>query len=352
MLGIPFAWCEPEKLDEKLGDKPNATADDLGCGPNCTGNSPIFAALGPFEASLNGEREPIRGWKLDPKSFQKVDSRGLDRNRPISQLRVDGASLSGTLPGVSEMKPSDFVGVRFRMNSREQGDYELDINGVQEVKYYPDLEIKSSIGGQPSPSLPKIWAYHIRSHPVVKRDVHVHSSVAWNDLCPYTERDPRDPAIEANWVVFWKGDRYHPDTGEIYASGRDVGDWFNMSCAGEAGIKMLRTGTGEAVAPSTSPSLRQAVLNMFTAKYCPTPERYTVLGMDLFWDGTTAKLHDWRVRPEAIWNERGAVCLDMPRLRTVNIGCENPPVPCTPEMIAHWHDYGLLRSWTRMDPDP
>src|SRR4051812_28498642 len=120
MLGIPFAWWEPGKLDDKLGDKPNATADDLGCGPNCNGNSPIFAALGPIQASLNGEREPIRGSKLHPKSFQKVDSRGLDRNRPISQLRVDGASLAGTLPGVSEMKPSDFVGVRFRMNSREQ----------------------------------------------------------------------------------------------------------------------------------------------------------------------------------------------------------------------------------------
>jgi hypothetical protein len=115
-------------------------------------------------------------------------------------------------------------------------------------------------------------------------------------------------------VVFWKGGRYDPDTGEIFASGADVEDWFNISCAGEASIDMLRTGTGGAVAPDTSRPLRQAVLNMVMAKYCPPPERYTVLGHPLYWDGTTARLTGTTASYEAIWNERGAVCVDTPRL--------------------------------------
>jgi hypothetical protein len=184
---------------------------------------------------------------------------------------------------------------------------------------------------------------------VIARDRHTSLSVEWKHLCPYTEHDPNDPDVEANWVVFWKGDRYHPDTGEIYASGDAVGDWFNISCAREAGVEMLRTGTGEAVAPYTSRAKRQAVLNMFMAKYCPTPERFTELGKWLYWDGTKAKRLPSMLNNigtissfEGIWNEDGVVCLDKHRDDSKVLTCRPPP--CA-GMVDDWQAHGILQSW-------
>jgi hypothetical protein len=255
------------------------------------------------------------------------------------------------------------------MNGQTEGDWDFEIDDVLEVSYYPNHpDIGSTISN--GPNLPKIWAYHIHYWRTEQRrpepaDGPNHRIRYWdpealrpatpggpNYLCPNTEKyDEYDQHedVEANWVVFWKGDRYDPDTGELQPPRRDDADWFNMSCAGEAGIKMLRTGLGEAVAPSSAPQVRhkrQAVLNMFMAKYCPTNwVHFTTLGKPVYWLGTQRRLdpppagHEL----EAIWNDQGAVCLNSHRYKTPT--CQLSA--CTETMEAAWGEYGLLRSRIR-----
>jgi hypothetical protein len=351
-------------------DKPDDPEADIGCGPSCLGNSPIIAALGPFEVSLTGLREPKRGWKLYPQ-FRKGDEL-------LEDVHVDGASLAGLTrtdpgplggPAWRPMSQPDFVGMSFRMNGRTEGDWDFEIDNVLEVTYYPNHpDIGSTISN--GSTLPKIWAYHIHYWRTEQRrpepsDGTNHRIRYWGPeaprpatpggpdyLCPNTEKyDEYDEHedVEANWVVFWKGDRYDPDTGEIYPPHTGDADWFNMSCAGEAGIKMLRTGLGEAVAPNSAPQARQkrqAVLNMFMAKYCPTKwDHFTTLGKPVYWVGTQK-----RVDPpptghelEAIWNDHGAVCLNAHRYKTPSCHIDE----CDETMAAEWGEYGLLRSRIR-----
>jgi hypothetical protein len=175
------------------------------------------------------------------------------------------------------------------------------------------------------------------------------SGVPPYDLCRYKEPDLASNG-ERTWAVFWKGDRYKPGTAEIFASGPGkeaeghVGDWFNLSCAGEATIKMLRNEVGEAVAPATPVTARQATLNMFIAKYCPDPTRYTVLGQHLSWEDrwTDNQLGDiWGI--EAVWDESGAVCLDTPRMvKREDVKCDIPH--CGRDQLLHFGKYGYLKS--------
>jgi hypothetical protein len=303
-----------------------SSALDDGCvGVNCPGNSDLFAALGIFELSLDPSKANVRGFSLDPSNIWQGGTQ-------LGPFQVNGATVRawkviGALAGWES--GGNLIGTTIRVRHRPSNtDYDLRIDNYIPAYYYTN----------PLPAdLPPFDAFEIRYA--------VAGSDYWQDLCPYTTYpDPFDNAIQGTWAVFWKGDRLDPQTGIFTAHDTDVGDWFNISCAGEATIKMLRTGTGGAVDPSTTRQQRQATLDMFTARYCPGPERYTKLGTKIDWNDKTGSniLPSSTTIYEAIWNGNGAVCLNTPRIKGQTYTCEPPP--CTAYMLDHWRDYGDLRS--------
>jgi len=291
-----------------------------GCGNPlvCPGNSDILGALGPYELST-------APGKVSPRGFAIA---GITRNGvPVTGFAVNGATLSGVSGGVA-IADAAMVGTTLRLWHQSGALVDLQLTQYGTIPYYSGA------------IMPSTTAYYIQY-----REVGV-PNARWQDLCPYTEVEA---GLQHNWAVFWKGDRYDPDTGRIFASGLGseadghVGDWFNLSCAGEATIKMLRAEVGEAVAPASTDVQRQATLNMMTAKYCPGPERYTKLGQRLSWvDTWSTNTTGLTSSFEAIWTETGAACLNVPRMRGVRVGCELPR--CTKDMLASFADHGELLS--------
>jgi hypothetical protein len=96
--------------------------------------------------------------------------------------------------------------------------------------------------------------------------------------------------------------------------------WFNLGCAGSALAKMALTGHTEASANahafSTTLAERQTMLKMLAADYCGDGTPFTVGGQPLSWrdDAGTMKLLGQPLVLEARWTDKGAACLDKPRI--------------------------------------
>lgn len=288
-----------------------------GCDPLvCPGNSNLLGVLGPYELDETGVQFSPRGYRIA----------GMWHGAAaVSDLDVPGAALEATT-GAGLLSGPGLIGLRLRIEHSSGGAFELQIDGylTAKVPYY--------VGG---PN--EIEGYHVVYRMAGERETH--------ELCPYETYN--DAGVPGTWAVFWKGDRYDPDTGLITASNAGVGPWFNISCAGEATIKMLRARTGGAVAPASPVAQRQATLNMFTAAYCgPTGQRYTKLGVPLAWSDLSGPSAIGAVSSrEAVWNEDGAVCLDTPRLYSLaEIDCSIPT--CTATTNASWPLLGWSLSGT------
>ena len=89
---------------------------------------------------------------------------------------------------------------------------------------------------------------------------------------------------------------------------------FNIACAGTALAKMRLLGLDPEADPDDG-KRREATLKMITARYCEGLENYafTEEGIELKWDSSPA----WppSLKPhESYWTNKGALCLDHPRL--------------------------------------
>jgi hypothetical protein len=124
-------------------------------------------------------------------------------------------------------------------------------------------------------------------------------------------------------TLVFEGDRI--DARKKLDTGVDP-SWFNLGCAGSALAKMALTGHTEAShvtrAFDTTLAERQTMLKMLAADYCGDGTAFTVAGQPLNWrdDHGTMKLTALMFNPpqplilESRWNEKGAVCLDKPRV--------------------------------------
>ncbi len=296
---------------------------------NCPGNSNLMGVLAPYELHETGAEFSSRQLRIS----------GMWRyGQPVTAIEVLGASLRATT-GLGTLQGGGLIGLRMRLEHESGQMFELRIDSylTAKVPYYNYVGAPSEIEG-----------FHIVYRVVGERRE--------QELCPYATHD--DAGVNGTWAVFWKGDRYDPETGHIFASDDQVGPWFNISCAGEATIKMLRTKTGGAVAPASPVERRQATLNMFTASYCgPTGplvttnnQPFTMLGQPLVWNDLYAPNQLGAVESyEAVWDESGAVCLTTPRhvpLADIDCGHEIPSCGETAasEQIANWDSYGWLLS--------
>jgi hypothetical protein len=244
-----------------------------------------------------------------------------------ADLDVTGAQLAVTKGGATLTGPA-VIGLELRVAHDSGRDYMLKIDGYRSngVPYY--------VGGGPL-----IEGFHIRYRPVGDRD--------FRELCPYPDLAHVDRGVEGTWAVVWRGERYRPDTGEIFASGPAAGSWINISCAGEATIKAMRAKASLAVNAAASLAQRQATLFMFTASYCGrNGPRFTKLGMPLVWSDLSGPSVIGPVSSiEAVWTATGAACLTTPRLYPIEeVTAVCPLAACTRRQIAEWATSGWLLS--------
>lgn len=322
LVGVSLSGCIELTETSDPSDQPETGVASQSLAPPCDdvlicpGNSDILGALGPYELSTNPLDVSPRGFSL--KSIKKG---GVD----LAWFQVAGASLSGALPGPIPIGgPPDWVGTKFRLRHTSGQEIDLIIEAYQQVPFFDVAKTPRIVGF--------MMKYQMISPIRGDRE----------DLCPY--KDELGSGMARTWTIFSKGERINPDTGKIFASGlgnlpHQVGDWFNISCAGEATIKMLRHEIGTAVSPGSSVDLSQATLNMWTAKYCPDATRYTQLGQKLTWDDTwTSHKLGPTSSYEAIWTPTGAACLDTPRMvKREEVACE---IPKCDDMVDDWETHG------------
>jgi hypothetical protein len=291
------------------------------CDPlNCPGNSDLIGLLGPYELDKTGVQYSSRGFRIVGMTYG-----GL----PATELDVIGTSPQVKSAAGGVVSGDDLLGLRLKLHHLPTDRlYPLEIIASTRVPFYVSH-------GDP------FWAYKIRYLDLVTK--------AWKPLCPYAEHV--DQGVDSSWAVLWKGDRYNPVTGQIFASDTSrtqVGPWFNISCAGEATIKMLRARTGGAVNVASPVAQRQATLNMFTAAYCgPTGQRYTELGQALTWSDLSGPSAIGSVSSlEAVWDADGAVCLtDHPRfVDRSEVTCGTRLPLCSTTVAGTWQQSGWLLS--------
>jgi hypothetical protein len=153
-------------------------------------------------------------------------------------------------------------------------------------------------------------------------------------------------------AFFFKGDRYDVHTRAVQETGFKS-PWFNIACHGTAISKLHRirhTLAGSTAARMTGDKQRQAYFKMFTADYCGTDYQFTVNGHPLHYGDRQGFLHaEPGTTFEAVWNDRGALCLDTPRMYTfeeilvIEPDCRLPP-PCTPDQVDQPFAYGYVQS--------
>lgn len=136
----------------------------------------------------------------------------------------------------------------------------------------------------------------------------------------YTSATHADPqplcTANGNDAILFGGDRYDADHKTVTATGADANGWFNLACAGTALAKLHLTRHTEASQiVKTTAVERQAMLKMFTADVCGDGTSFTVHGQPLLWADANhlTAFNKPAASLEAVWTERGAVCLDTPR---------------------------------------
>lgn len=136
----------------------------------------------------------------------------------------------------------------------------------------------------------------------------------------YTSATHSDPqplcTANSNDAIIFAGDRYDAEHKTVTATGDAAAGWFNIACSGTALAKLHLTRHTEASQiVKTTAIERQAMLKMFTADVCGDGTSFTVHGQPLLWaDANHLTAFDQPAATlEAVWTERGAVCLDTPR---------------------------------------
>ncbi len=316
LAGLAACAVEPS-LPVKTAAEETAECDDF----LCTGNSPI-----------------VHGYKfyqLDEKKLLAKDGikiKSLHKGPfALYDFDVIGARPQARGPSGELLMEHDLVNVVITLQTPPPwGDVDVTIKEYRPVAFYD---------GGPGPPISAFRLEYLV--PGALRSVNTHPV----NVCPYEEVN--DEGIDGTWAIMSQGDLFDKVTTTITASGTDVGNWFNISCAGDVIAKLVRMRHAYAVqdrAHQTTKEQRQAALNMFTARYCDGGALYTQFGQPLAWED----FKPWHslgeiATIEAVWDEHGAACLKKPRLFDIkDIACMIPE--CTTELLRNWRRENWLLS--------
>ena len=225
------------------------------------------------------------------------------------------------LNGLSNQVGLSIVGIQRRGTS-----YSLDISGASVVARPKDsrlpvlsggdllglqLQLKDDIGARSVIEIAAVSSTTYWAGPpdAVPTYTLVYTSAAHPDPQPLCTANGND-------AIIFAGDRYDAEHKTVTATGEATAGWFNIACSGTALAKLHLTRHTEASQiVKTTAIERQAMLKMFTADVCGDGTSFTVHGQPLLWaDANHLTGFDQPAATlEAVWTERGAVCLDTPR---------------------------------------
>lgn len=205
------------------------------------------------------------------------------------------------------------------------------------------------------------------------------------ELCATTVIDDDAWQNQIDAVVF-EGEQYDLTTRQIRLTSTGEGAWFNIACMGSLPAKMFLTRRTDASSDgeqyvSTIDNDRQAMVRAWAADYCGTGTSYTHAGHKLRINDRMPSAFGppgWLPRHEpigftpldtvapsfhyeAVWNARGAVCLDLPRMSAadpkfaadpqmldkVYVECKPPPCTGQPWFPSGWANHGAFITATK-----
>jgi hypothetical protein len=161
-------------------------------------------------------------------------------------------------------------------------------------------------------------------------------------------------------AILYTGDRYDALQKRVIVD-RESRGWFNIACAGSVLAKLhltRHTTAGSNDDYATSQAQRQAMLKMYVSDVCGTGHAWTKKGTPLHWTNNRGwgDLDGNEFAHEALWDENGAVCLDVHRLGTLY---DNPDgfrgecsIPACPSPEDRVWQATYLSSAVPGDPDP
>lgn len=183
-----------------------------------------------------------------------------------------------------------------------------------------------------------------------------------DDVGQWTDLACRNEVIEPYWTgvehaaLVFQGDHYDGATKTVTETSDDD-PRFNIACAATAPAKlhlMRHTRAGSynelgAIAYNTAVKERQTMLKMLTADYCGHGYSFTHDGVPLAYNAnqTWYVTQSWGTQ-EALWDSKGAICLDYPRLPTTSMAeiadkCGGSAPPSCPPFME-WQNYAYVMS--------
>ena len=212
---------------------------------------------------------------------------GIERDHTAYILEVSGASITARPAdsGSPVRSGRDLVGLTLQLEDAAGGRSVIEFAGVGTTAY---------------------WAGPTEAVPTY--------------TLTYTSTTHSDPqplcTTNRNEAILFAGDRYDAERKTVMATGAATAGWFNIACSGTALAKLHLTRHTEASEiVKTTAIERQAMLKMFTADVCGDGTSFTVHGQPLLWADANhlTAFNQPAATLEAVWTERGAVCLDTPR---------------------------------------
>ena len=255
----------------------------------------VIAALAVQPSGLAGSdaAKPSSG-----RAFHELNLDGLPNQVGLAIVRVARAGtqyvleISGTSvvarPGDSRLpvlSGRDLVGLQLHMRDSVGARSVIEVAGVGSTTY---------------------WAAPLESVPTYRL---TYTSATHSNPQPLCTANGND-------AILFSGDRYDAERKTVTATGTATAGWFNIACAGTALAKLHLTRHTEASQiVRTTAVERQAMLKMFTADVCGDGTSFTVHGQPLLWADANhlTAFNRPAASLEAVWTDRGAVCLDTPR---------------------------------------
>lgn len=289
----------------------SGTCPPYWCG---SGNSPEIDHLGMHELNVDG-RPNANDFTLKPESKHP--------NGYLYKIRVEAAQVFADCAPSNPKCPdiNYFTGNPY--DGKGLDDLPLIVNhpsgSIYELRVLQEIP-RTFFFARPNPASPiqthgYYLSWDVYRPPGSKRQ--------WKNICKAPPSDNTDTlGLDRLAVVLFEKDRVDP----VSMTFKGVEDgWFNIGCATHALAKLHLTGHTEAAA-KTAPELttslpeRTAMLKMLAADYCGNGTPLTVAGVPLKWQDEYGWMHfGVSVTLEAMWTEKGASCINTPRIAA------NPP---------------------------
>jgi hypothetical protein len=267
----------------------------------CGSNSPVIDTFELHELSLRPGERNAQDFEIEAGRAPMLVQRGV-----TYELRVVDGRIGGVLRGERPLEGQALVDATIPVR-RGAAHYELVIRSVRELTYAVapfdpveayTLEWRDRNGDHPTTNL-------CSNRAELERQLATDPEGAQQELLGLTTAE----------AVVYEGDRVDADKLTMAPAADD--HWFNFGCAGHTLAKLRFThNTVHSQAPKLPDAWqqRQATLKLLTADYCDAGVPFTVAGQPLSWQGDAVTYWGQPRSLEARWNERGATCVNEPRM--------------------------------------